>query len=492
MPFENSHLQSVPDLRFEVLKNKTNVDKDNGVYELMTFPPTGSTMGSFNVPTVGSIPCWNSDGSLKYIDIECPSDAKPFMAGLAVKITFRFGETRPNRTTLQAWNLDTTHGTRVGGVTTAIPWNPLTIFRTTALKVNKNLTPVEQYINDNQYGHITTLKFLRQFSSQALEAADDVFFTPCLEEFLDTSVALNNSSGLSAATSSRSQRWCLPNGMTQSDANDINVVTCSKMIPFSLLFDSCNAPAIWTNVNRFRWEFTMKTPDMIPLPNIHSTGVVPYVFITDIQLMYDGTHASLSLSQEISSDKKEGEVESLSYLYSEIFPLPYTAGASLQLTKQRNIQFCALAFPAGGHILTVGGVDWYLINPYQYYNNRIQTLNASYGNLTAIKTPIQLVGYDINSPAQNIQLYNLYKKCCARENIKQLTPAIPYFKLNQYHVYWLPFFSMQCAAHVTNDSRDIRIMTNGGINDPMAFICTTKLEVVQVFPNGEVSTLSKL
>jgi hypothetical protein len=191
-------------------------------------------------------------------------------------------------------------------------------------------------------------------------------------------------------------------------------------------------------------------------------------------------------------EQRQGEIERLSFLYSEIFPLIYIGNQQIQITKQRNLQFCALCFPAVDNQLTIEGAQRTCANPYQYINWYLQTINASYGNLTAIKTPIQLTPYNSNAMHQNAIIYGMYKKICARESCKQVAPAISYEDMNQYHIYWLPFFSAYCAPHVTADSKDIRITTTATtINPAEAFVYTAKLEVVEIAPDGTVTRLDK-
>jgi hypothetical protein len=510
MPFDDSTLEGVSDLRYDILKKKVQVDQDNKGYELLVLAP-GSIKGAYNVTGYNTPACWNYDSSLRYFDVICPSDAKAFMSGLMVRINFSFAEQRTAASPhLQPWNNDTAANGRLTGVTTAIPWNPLHIFRTTSLKVNNGLIPVEQYINDGQFGHATTLRFIRQYSNQALEMADDSFFTPCIESSLDRNIAPDANgqvaSTLSTETQQRSLRWCIPAANQNSSATvGANLfVKCSKIIPFSMLFESCSVPSIWSNTSRFRWEFTLKTPDQVPINMApatlnainggvvtgHSPGVVPYVFIEDIELMYDSTRMSPSQYIETSTEKASGSVETLGYLYNEVFPVSYSAGSQVVLTNQKNIQMFSLAFPAAGRVITAGAT--YYVNPYQYLNNGITSLSATYGNDVPLKQPILLSPSDAPSfSLPNSFLYALYRKCAARESTRQLTPAVPFRWMNQYHIYWIPVFYQCGPSHITNDPRDIRIYALGGTQFDGAILCTTKLEVTQIASTGDVASMGK-
>jgi hypothetical protein len=423
------------------------------------------------------------------------------MQGIVLKMTFGFAEVRPGAlvTELQYWNKDVSSATRVGGVTATVPWNPLTCFRTVSLKINNSLSSVEQYINDGQFGHASTNRFLRSFSSSGLENMDETLFTPCIESSLDFAAAVNTESGLSVESTARSLRWCQPplSDSSESDEDSPGIYKCTKIIPFHLLFESCNSPAIWANTTRFRFEWTMHTPNEIPLRNIHSAGVTPYVFITDMQLMYDSNRMQPQQFLETSSEKASGVVEQLGFLYNEIYPVSYSPGTGSQitLTNQKNVQFTSLLYPSDSGVALAANV---YINKYQYINNNITSLSASYGNSVPIKTPLVLAAATNNANGihvrsdENALLYNLYKKCCGREVTKQLSCAITFSKMNQYHYYWIPFFNQSIGGHITNDPRDIRIYAGsaGGIAYAgNALLCVTKLEVIQIAPTGSVDSL---
>jgi hypothetical protein len=449
-------------------------------------PAANSTAGGENIA------CFNNNQDLKYFDIICPSDAKAYMTGLALKMTFQFVQTRAGPTRTNAWNVDVAAAgppAKVGGVTCAIPWNPLVCFRTASLKVNNGLIPVESYINDGQFGHITTLRILRQYSAQALETADDSFFTPCIESKLDADAAGGAASQLSDETQARSRRWCIPPTATQSDSGaDANYVTCTKIIPFSLLFETCSVPGIWTNCSRFRFEFTLQAPGDIPLTVTHSAGVAPYVFITGLELLYDSTNMTATQFVETSTEKATGTVENIGYLYNEIFTATYTPNTQLVLSNQKNIQFYAMAFSAAGQTINARACR----NPYQYYNAGITSLTSSYGNDTPLKIPINLTAHSATASRSygNSMLYSLYRKCSGRESTKQLTPAVSFERMSQYHIYWIPVFYQCSGAHITNDPRDIRINANGGNAVPV-ILCTTKLEVTQITSSGDVSSMGR-
>lgn len=469
--------ETVSDPRYDVLKSKIKIDKDNKAYELQLIPPAtaaGSFTKTFTVAgtnstiSVQSGTCWNLDGTLHYIDVGLGSDFKANMNGTFLMLKYEC---------LQARKLDGASAYIGPPIEdrSSMPWNPMWMFNTIALKGNQSQTPIEQYINSGQLHHITTLRYLQKYKSDALEGNDMTFLTPCIEDAFDTTTTT------SATSIARAKTWMGASG--NAAATGKTSKTYMKLIPLSDIFESCEVPAVWNNLNRFRIEFTFKLPDAIafgPPPVVDNASDV-YVVIRDVKLMLDTTRMTPSNALETAGEKRQGTMENIGRFENFCVPLSYSTGNQLVVTGQRDVQQVVVAFPAIG---SVAGAA----NPIQYSNGKLTSLSCMYGSDLPLRSPITLGG--ANGGQINTMAYALYRKSCGADRAPIVPLALDFLSYYTcYNIYYIPIYN-PAFPHRNNLPYDVRIDTNAdaGTNNNVV-ICIRKFSGVQIDSTGAITVM---
>lgn len=484
MPINTSaFIELTSDVRYDVLKKGIKVDKDNKAYELQFIPPaTGMAKYSkTDVVDVGD-DCYNADGSLGYIDIYCGSDYKANMQGTFIVLDYQCVQARKPAGDAYKGTLIAPTQVDGTGVGWSMPWNTLTFFSTAALKLNQSQTPVEQYINTGVLDHITTARFLKKYKKEALENNDMTFNTPCIESKFDNTT-------MSAESAMRAVNWMGASGASDaaSAAATTTLRTYEKIIPLADLFESCENPGIWTNTNRFRFEYTLKLPDAIPFRcgAAAAGSSAAYVFVKKIGLMFDSTRMQAVQAIETAAEKQEGSIENIAYLENFCLPIQYTNGQQLVATGQRDVQELILGFPAKG--ATVDGAVG--VNPIQYYSGNLGSLSVMYGSDLPLRTPLSLAGIltAYNTAKRNGTAYALYRKSCGADRAAVVPLALNFTDYNIYHLYFLPIYN-PILPHRNNDPKDLRVDTSSGTTGNAVMIIR-KFAGAQVDSTGAVEKL---
>ena len=491
MSFDNSAFgEYVSDPRYDILKKHVKIDKDNKAYEIQFIAPA-TAKGSYaktiigtNVAPVSLVigeTCYNNDGSLHYIDVYLGSDFKANMQGTNLMLKYHC---------VQARRLEQAAGTAFIGtpisaaananVGRSIPWNPLWFFNTIAIKGNQSQQPIEQYINTGQLHHITTAKFLTKYKRDALENNDMTFFTPCIESSFDLTTAV------STVSATRSVSWMGAFGAeaTAYGAGDTGLIkTYVKMIPLSDIFESCETPAIWNNLNRYRLEFTFKLPDQIAVIGANGANASDvYVYVDEIKIMTDTCRMQAMQAQEMVSEKQAGTIENIASFQNFVIPMTYSATQQLVGTGQRDVQQVVIGFPAIGNVSNA-------TNPIQYHSCQLSSLTLSYGNDMPLRSPLPLGGAlaNLNTPA-----YSLYKKFCGCDRSNIVPPAVSFLQYPFYHLYYIPIYTPS-FPHKHENPADIRVDSGsaGTLNGnavPVVMIIR-KMAGIQIASDGTITTM---
>ena len=500
MPLDQSTFMKYDDdPRYDLLKKPVTFDKSNRAYEIQFIPPATSKQpypATFAGIDYGTT-CWNASEATHYIDVYTGSDYKANMQGCYLKLTYTAYQVRIGANAAQF--LGCPIATAGGAAGWSIPWNPLWFFQTISLKANQSQTPIEQYINAGNLQHISTARFLLKYKRDALESHDETFFTPCIESNWDTTV-------LSTESATRSTNWLGAFGGVAANANVIvgdpannTPKVFTKMIPMSDIFECCEVPAIWQNMNRFRIEFTMKRPDQIcfragaVVPNTSE----PNIYVTDIQFVFDSARMAPVQAIETAVDKQKGQSENIAYLQNEIINVSYASGSQVVATGQRDLQMAIFGIPALGQqppVVANGAPAPAVTNPLQYWSGNITSINVMYGSDMPLRTPIRLsTGFNAaatwETQLNNTVIYAMYKKCCSSDRSALVPVAIPFKFYPYYHLYFIPIYN-PTMLHRNADPKDLRIDNTGApaIAAP-SVILLRKVKGISIGASGEIEQL---
>lgn len=491
----SSFLEYCDDPRYDLLQKPLRVDKANRCYELQAIAPSTSkgTYSKTAALTAGNVDlssaCYNSDGTLHYIDITCGTDFKAFAQGCGVILKYHAVQARTGA------NGTAFAGVPIAPLTTAgwsIPWcTPGAFFTTVALKANNQQAPIEQYLNSGVFKHVCVSRALKKYRYEALEKNSMTFNTPCIESAFDTTVAMSQTSVDRGA-------WLGAAGVYNANSSAGLTTACyiTKFIPLSDLFECCEVPAIWTNVNRLRFEFTLAMPDAIAFsagattnigPNGVSSGV--HVYVDDVKLFFDSSRMAPQSTIETAIDKQKGTVENLGFIENFAVPVSYSPGAQIVVSQQKDVQEVLLAFPALG--TTVDGGTSTCTNPHQYHNGGLSSITVMYGADQPFRQPLTLSGLNGNGASAltmaDTVAFALYKKSCGADLCRVVPLALDFLSWMRYHVYFLPIFN-QTSIHRSEQARDLRIDSTGGVAG-QAIVIVRKLSGAQIMSSGEVVRL---
>lgn len=487
MSFDSSAFtEYVSDPRYDILKKPIKVDKDNKAYELQLIAPA-TAKGTYSKTITGTNiapatiavneTCYNNDGTLHYIDIYLGADFKANMQGSFLYIKYHCAQARrleQVQGTAYWGNIIASAGGAAGA---SMPWNPLWMFNTVSLKGNQSQQPIEQYINTGQFHHISTAKFVDKYKREGLEYNDMTFLTPCIESGFDVAT-------LTAESAARAIAWMGASGgvAEASAAGTTSFTPYVKMVPLADIFECCEVPAIWNNLNRFRLEFTLKLPDAIPFNCGTPANSGPaHTFIDEVKLMLDTTRMQAVQAIETAVEKQQGTIENIGYFENFVIPMTYSAGQQLVGTGQKDVQQVILGFPAIGNYTAA-------VNPIQYASAGLTSLSLQYGGDMPLRAPLPLGGatYSLNTPA-----YALYRKAIGADRASVVPPVLSFTKFQFYHLYHIPIYN-PAYPHRNNDPKDIRIDSNtAGIlaNSVPAVLIVRKFAGAQIASDGAISKM---
>ena len=499
----------VEDGRYDLLKKPVKIDKSNRAYEIQFVPPA-TTKGSYILPAVvvDAGPAsftqqnvWNYSSQTHYIDVYAGSDYKANLQGSYLKITYYVAQSRAGN---GAGNFLGCPVAPNAGACVTMPWNPLYMFQTIALKGNQSQTPIEQYINNNNLQHISTLRYLLKYKHDALETHDQTLFTPCIESAFDIVGAASTES------IARSTRWCGASGVANAaEGPTTQPKYMTKCIPLSDIFECCESPGIYNNLNRFRIEFTLRDPqECVYTSGLAVNAGLAGLFMTDIQFVFDATRMAPVQAIETAVEKQHGSIENVGYFQNEVIPWTYSPNSQIVATGQRDVQMVAFGLPSIG--LNVNGplsgtqLGSACINPLQYWNGQLSSINCQYGSDMPLRTPLSLstgawvvgAGNKQQSIYNNSVAYTLMVKCCNADRASLVPVAVPFINFPMYHLYCFPIYN-QSMVHRNADPKDIRIdnsspavlAQNPAVTAYPSVIIIRKFAGLQVDSSGSIDRL---
>jgi len=491
----------VEDGRYDLLKKPVKIDKSNRAYEIQFIPPA-TTKGIYTLPDGGghtyAISAWNATSQTHYIDVYAGSDYKVNLQGSYLKVSYYAAQGRVNGGVnfvgCPALGADKNAYIAAG---TSLPWNPLFMFQTIALKGNQSQTPIEQYINNNNLQHISTLRYLLKYKREAMENDDQTLFTPCAESTYDIDGVLSNESA------DRGIKWLGAAGDAgAASASALRPKRFTKNIPLSDIFECCESPAIFNNLNRFRLEFTFRDPITCLFASGVAAGCGPVAFIVDdIQFVFDSTRMAPVQAIETAVEKQQGSIENVAYFQNEVIPWTFAGNSQVVATGQRDVQMVAFGIPALGQIVpnpeTGEAMGAVCINPLQYFSGGITSINCQYGSDMPLRTPLSLSAGTViavqpggiqKSIYDNTLVYTLFKKCCNADRSSLVPVSLNYRSFPMYNLFCFPIYN-QSMVHRQADPKDIRIDNASPLDHLPSVIIIRKFAGLQIDSSGSIDRL---
>lgn len=339
----------------------------------------------------------------------------------------------------------------------SIPWNPIAAcLQSVYFQLNGTNQTVERYDANFQHGNM--VKMFTTYTSQALEAAHDRFFTPCIEETRDLLA------GLSTTSAIRAGRWLANLGAGNAPQYG------SKTIMLSDIFDSMKVETACF-AQLFQLYMTIKNPDAILFA---STGVVgiPRFYITGLKLFL--VQDKLSESQlGVEAERITGREPMVrnSFRRFDVFTDGHASTKSYITTGIKNLQASILMFSS----TTCG--DLLGANPYQYTyasgpvaNSGISFYRHRYGTITY---PISGQTVDPINKTKNTEMYEHWRTLCRLVNDKTFSSPIPFYPsmsqiaatdTNSYVMFPAIFCNQDTAPMKTMLGAEHEIIVNGGVS----------------------------
>jgi len=346
--------------------------------------------------------------------------------------------------------------------TVSIPWNTIAALLSTAnYQLNQNSGLIED-ISQN-LGDGSMVKLLTTYSKDALEAAEDEFFTPCIETIRDMAAALSTQS------ISRSQNHFYSNDQIQKVA---------KNVPLCDIFESLKAPALWYSQN-LQMKFHIKASNDILFKTSGSTIAYPRFYVTDVRLYLCLNNIT---ENQMAVDSKA--IASVAPIFREAYWVydalqkTHSPGASYRDSNVKNMQAAVFMIPSS---LAADGLG---VNRYQYVYGKtnstsgITSYQMRYENIYSPAQPIRMDNFQYMI---NTQLYNMYRTICMKGSDRDIPPAIPFRSCmghfthlaedeNNYVLFCSNFYSLTSYAHKVMAGADHEIITSGGTVEPIVIV----------------------
>jgi hypothetical protein len=536
MVFERStFLEFSDDPRYEVLTKAIKADSSNASYEITRVPPqtapstlsyalTAFTATNSSGTATASMSCYNN-GATHWIDIYFGSNYKMRLFGTFLMMKYSAQQIRTTGATTTVAASSAYVGvpidpasSKVANTGYSIPFHPAAWFANLYLQSGANQENVEDYVFQDQIGNICSCRAIQEYKREALEAAHDNMFTPCIETAFDDLT-------LSAESILRAQTHLLASGTmyeSKTFAALAGNTTGVKAIPLSDLFSTCTNDGFWQNSNKIRIQFTMKTPDKIAFCSnttltgssygaagssgsqtygdssqsiaaaqyCATNGCSPvYCFVNSVEVLVDS--ARMTASQAIDSTveiKKENKPMNIGYM--KYFPVPAQSSSQIVVTQQRDVQQVALGFEAYRAASIVNKAAGPVQNYLQKDDGSLNSVSILYGNEQTIRQPMQFDHTVTGNELNNTIAYTLYKKSCNAERSNLVSPAVPFSRFPFYNWYFFPIFPSNAGVHLTSDGRDIRIDNSATTSSRQIVSMCKRFQGVQIEASGAVSQLN--
>jgi hypothetical protein len=323
----------------------------------------------------------------------------------------------------------------VNNTSVSIPWNSTCIIKNISASLDGKKDPyVEQY-NNSLYPHAHTQRMLMELSRSIIEKSSDMFFTPTLEDQLETTTAL------SSQALARSSKWLSQLVTPPSPAPSyFNVIFHSKSLPLPMLLSwvaNCDA---FVSLKKIEIIFEFKSQDSVLFQLASNTSQNLYI-IDSLELLYIEASSQLAQEQNQIIERVEGtHPQRIAYPYYDIMENQYVRNVSVQKNTCKNVQSMIISFSAPS-------VSSTYINPYQYVANGLTLINSKYGLNLVPNRPIEL---DSTNPLTSAELFYYMKLVQKKLPIQNFVPALDFYKNygelhgssavnGNYNLYCVPF-----------------------------------------------------
>lgn len=328
--------------------------------------------------------------------------------------------------------------TPIDVATTSIPWNTMTLIQQATLKMNAGNVDIETLQAGNFiWGNM--IRTLANYTSDALEAAEDRFFTPCIEEKLDTSTALSVASG------NRSKKLVI--------ASPAAPARGSKNIMLGDLFDSLRAPVAWP-IQKLVIEMQFKPSTQILFHTALSVPTARF-YITKAVIYF-------CRYKQVSPQLKEDGVDiasgdwylRMNYAQYDAESVSITGTLSKQDGSIRNLQAGLLVIPV---IPSSGGN----VNPYQFTYGGMKSFQQTYESFSS---PLQSVEIDPVNVRLNTECYALWRNYIRMTSGHDKKPSLTYEQAFGYEATYPIFVStftpMEVAVRKQVDDSTFRVVAS--------------------------------
>jgi hypothetical protein len=252
----------------------------------------------------------------------------------------------------------------------SIPWNT-----TSALlercSYSLNVANIDIENHTSYFGHGNMIKMLTTYNARALEAAEDRFFTPCIEQCREMYVNTNDSvAGISPQATTRAKNWLATPGVA-------GATTGKKTILLADMFDSMRTETAWY-IQRLVLRLYFKQPNNILFrcsPSATAASTFEKFYITDVKLNL--CLNTLSADQiDIEREKVEANESIMRNAY-RVFDVITVNGTDQTVYQQpaiKNMQAAVMMISSPhsldgklGYVTTPVPAGTVLgVNPYQY------------------------------------------------------------------------------------------------------------------------------
>ncbi len=392
------------------------------------------------------------------------------------------------------------------------PWNLIFhLIENISVTINQQGTQIVNYTEHGSFAAAMTMKLLRFYSHEQLNAMDNSLFTPLPSQDDSYTLATPADSqyvvGVNNGCLARANRWFGANSHQR-------VIT--KIIPFSVLFPTM-PDAVWKNMNSMDIDILWTASiDLLESANIVAAigapdGTRGAIQLIQCDVIEDSYVMSAPTSVAATTDKVNGEFDIIPSCYPTVTMLPYIPGGAITLPGVINpdcLAICQFARgftngQAGGNILTYSSLGETLLfgnstGPATLAPTRADyPVAAGYVNpITYIRTEFGPVIYPSNAilttQTTNAvvaldpgELHYRYLEAAGKVTKREVTPAVPLGVFKNV----LPFIMLRPwgdnAYHLSREGNVLRITMQGGVASNVAVVIF-QTKAFSIRPDGVV------
>jgi hypothetical protein len=406
--------------------------------------------------------CYNSVGDLKFI----------VNGDLGSRIRFDKSYLKFEYVAL---NVEAEPFTAIDFQTVSIPWNPIAaLIQNTYYQLNGTNQTVERLDANFQHGNM--IKILTTYTAEALEAASDHFFTPCMESQRDLKTNLSAESR-ARALDNLTDRATVPGPLYGS-----------KIVMLSDIFDSLRAP-VACFAQLFQLYMTLKAPDEILFKATANTDVNRF-YVTGIKLFIVQNRLSESqLRTEAARISGPEPITRVGYRRFDVISDVHANAKSYITTGIKNLQAAILMFPSTVCADTLG------INPFQYCyaNGLVNGSGLSYyrHRYGAMTYPLSGQAVETINRARNTEMYEAWRTLSRMisDNGKTFATPVQFFPhvvgvkqdtdTSSYVFFPAVFCNQDTAPMRVTSGYDHEIITNGG-DSRLGYIVRVRLNAYAI------------